>query len=274
MTPASKPTATPVATPTAVVSVRPTGSLNGVPISSIVLMPDAVRENIRSIYERGQALGRNPRAFSKVGDSTMVWPPFLTVFADVRGYALGPYADLQTTISYYAGSFGRESIAVLAGMHTWTEFDATWTKSTQCKAGETPLVCELRVHNPSVAVIRLGTNDALEPAAYEQNMRRIIEYCLANGIIPALGSKPDRVEGPANTINQITLRLAETYKIPFWDYDLIAETVPGKGLQADGMHYIAGGPRDYRSAATYGFADSLEDLTGLMLLDTIRSVVQ
>ncbi|MGC8780684.1 MAG: hypothetical protein ACP5UQ_07450, partial [Anaerolineae bacterium] len=50
--------------------------LNGLPVDMIVVISDETRENVRQIYARGQALGRNPRAFAKVGDSTMLWPPF------------------------------------------------------------------------------------------------------------------------------------------------------------------------------------------------------
>ncbi len=257
----------------AAVPALPT-SIKGLPLSEIVVMPEATRLNVHTIFARGQALGRNARAFAKVGDSTMVWPAFLAAFDDARGYTLGPFAGLQTTIAHYAGSFGRTSIAVQIGMHTWTEFDAAWAGVGACLSGEGPLACELRLHNPSVAIIRLGTNDALDAPVFETQMRRVIEYCLANGVIAVLGTKPDRIEGPDNTINKIIVKLADTYHLPLWDYDLIAGTVPGKGLQEDKIHFLAGGPHDYSSAATFGHADSLEDISALVVLEMIRSEVQ
>jgi hypothetical protein len=248
--------------------------INGVPIDQIIVLTEATRRNVQQIFARGLALGRNPRAFAKVGDSTMVWPPFLATFADPQAYQLGAYIDLQPTIVYFAGSFARDSVAVKIGMHTWTEFDATWARQGVCRSSEGPLACELRVQNPSVAIIRLGANDALDAPGFETNMRRVVEYCIANGVIPVLGSKPDRVEGPDNTINKIIYRLAASYNVPLWDYDLIAATVPGKGLQADGIHFLADGPHDYTAAAAFRHADSLEDLSALILLDMIRGELQ
>lgn len=254
-------------------TVKVPGVINGVPIDKVVVLSDAVRDNMRAIYARGQALGRNPRAFSKIGDSTMVWPAFMAAFDTAQGYVLGPFVDLQATIGHFAGSFGRESAAVQVGMHTWTEFDAGLVKSSACRAGEGPLACELRVHNPSIAIIRLGTNDALDARSYEASMRRIIEYCRDNGVIPVITSKPDRVEGASNTINQITYRLAVEYAIPLWDYDVIAATTEGKGLQADGMHYLPDNPHNYNVAGTYAYAASLQDLTALIMLDTLRTAL-
>jgi hypothetical protein len=283
---AARPTSTAAATPTAgatpaeqqaAVAVAgrsepvaaQTGTLNGVPIAQIIVLPEAVQRNITAIYAKGQTLGRNPRAFSKVGDSTMVWPAFLAVFDNPAAYRLGPFAALQTDITYFSGSFARTSIAVERNMHTWGMFDSSLADNTQCKSGEGPLDCELRLSNSSLAIIRLGVNDAYVPDAFETNMRKIIETCLADGVIPILGTKPDRLEGPDNTINKIIYRLADTYQIPLWDYDLIAGTVPGKGLDQDNMHFLAGGPHDYSNPDALDWADSLEDLTGLMMLDAV-----
>ena len=248
-------------------------SINGVPVEHIVVVPPDVQQHMREIAARGLAMGRNPRAFSKVGDSTMVWPTFLAAFDNPLLYALGPYIPLQPTITHFAGSFARASAAVRVGMQTWTEFDATWSPAGLCYAGEGPLACELRLHNPSFAIIRLGTNDALDARAFEKSMRRIIEYCLDNGVIPIIGSKPDRVEGPDNTINLIIYALADEYHIPLWDYDLIAETTPGKGLQDDGIHYLTYNPHDYHLPATFTYAPSLQDLTALIMLHTVRQAV-
>ena len=249
-------------------------SINGAGIDQILVMPDAVRQNLRLIFAKGISLGRNPHAFAKVGDSTMVWPPFLTVFDSPGRYKLGAYAGLQPAIDYLADSFSRPSIAVQKNMHSWGQFDISLADYTVCDAAEGPLACELRLWNPSVVIIRLGVNDALVPDALDKNLRRIIEYCTERGIVPVLGTKPDRLEGPDNTINKLIERVATAYNIPLWDYDLVAATVPGKGLDKDNMHFLNGGLRDYSSAATLQTADALEDLTGLMMLNAIYREVQ
>jgi hypothetical protein len=244
-------------------------SLNGVPVERIALISDAAREHIRDIYALGQSLGRNPRAVSKVGDSTMVYPPFLATF-DRRTYRLGSYAYLQETIDYHSGSFGRTSAAVRIGMHTWSQFDPEWIIPELCSANEGPLACELRLHNPSIAIIRLGANDTEFPGMFERHLGNIVKYCLARGIIPVLGTKPDRYEGPSNLINNLIRKTASAYSVPLWDFDLIAETIPGRGLEADGLHMQGGNTRDFTLNAALRAGDALEDLTALMVLHEIR----
>jgi hypothetical protein len=257
-------------TPVAVSPLPVTAAINGVPISRILVLTDKTRQNIRKIYSQGQALGRNAHAFSKVGDSTMVWPPFLAAFDDRRSYKLGTYAYLEPTIQYYAGSFGRNSIAARNGMHTWTEFDPAWVDRGACLPAEGPLACELRLNNPSVALIRLGANDTYAPKQFEEQLRKIVEYCIGNGVIPVLGTKPDRLEGNANTLNKSIQRLALELNIPLWDYDRMAATLPGRGLGTDSVHFLGIGTHDYSSRKAFASGDSLEDLTGLLMLDVIK----
>jgi hypothetical protein len=263
----------PLVTPTVARVANSPNTLNGVPLSRIIVLTDAARQRVREIYVQGQARGHNPRAFSKVGDSTMVYPPFLATFDAPGSYKLGAYAYLQRTIARFPGSFGRTSAAVKVGMHTWTEFDPAWVSSNQCRPNEGPLECELRLNNPSIAIIRLGANDVPEPGYFSDQLRKIVEYCLANGVIPVLGTKPDRQDGPANTINKQIAQIAASYHLPLWDYDLVAGTVPGRGLVSDKIHMRGGGTRDYTSGAAFQSGDSLEDLTALMMLDAVNQAL-
>jgi hypothetical protein len=231
-------------------------------------MSSGAGQRVREISARGQTLGRNGWVLSKVGDSTMAYPPFLAAF-DGRGYRLGAYAYLQGAIDRFAGSFARESIAVRVGMHTWSEFDPKWANTRVCRSAEGPLACELRLNNPSVAIIRLGANDVSSPNLFEAQLRKIVDLCIAQGVIPILGTKPDRLEGEANTLNRIVRQIASAYHIPLWDYDWIAATVPGRGLEKDGVHMRGGGTHDYVSPRAFQSGDSLEDLTALMMLDAV-----
>lgn len=261
-------TPTPVPPTAAPLPVMP-NAINGIRLDKIIVLSDAVREHIRDIYSQGQSLGRNPHAFSKVGDSTMVYPPFMQVF-DSDDYNLAAYARLQTTIDYHAGSFERISAAVKKGMHTWTQFDATWAPPDSCQPGEAPLYCELRLQNPSLAFIRLGANDTTEPGLFKKNLTRIVQYCLDRGIIPVVGTKPDRYEGPSNTINNLVRQVAAQFAIPLWDYDVIVGTIPGRGLEKDQIHMRGGGTRNFASARAFQSGDSVEDLTALLMLDAIH----
>ncbi len=240
--------------------------LNGLPIDMIAFVPDDVKQNVRQIYAQGQVLGRNPRSFAKVGDSTMLWPLFLVNF-DWGHYQLGNFAKLQRSITRFAGSFSRESLAVRKGMHSWGMFDPAQADPVYCLPGEGPLACELRVTNASFVIIRLGANDSLTPEQFEPAMRQILQVCINNGVVPILGTKPDHYEGPQNTINQLIRRMAADFRIPLWDFDLAAETVPGRGLQPDGLHLVEGGTNNYTTAASIQFIGPLADLSALLILD-------
>ncbi|MGC8782385.1 MAG: SGNH/GDSL hydrolase family protein, partial [Anaerolineae bacterium] len=202
----------------------------------------------------------------------MLWPPFLSAF-DWGRYRLGPFGHLQRTVDRFAGFFARESAAVRKGMHSWEELDPAQADAGKCLPGETPLTCELRATNASFALIRLGANDSLTPGQFEPAMRQIIQTCINLGVVPILGTKPDHYEGPENTINQLIRRLAAEHRVPLWDFDLLAETVPGRGLQPDGLHLKEGGADDYADPASFRFIGPMEDLSALMALDAAGRAV-
>jgi LysM repeat protein len=97
-------------------------AVNGIALSAFVVMPPEVKQNVQEIYRKGQSLGRNPRAFARVGDSTVENGFFLMAF-DQSHYNLGSYAYLQAAIDHFSGSFARASVAVGRGFHTTTVMD-------------------------------------------------------------------------------------------------------------------------------------------------------
>jgi hypothetical protein len=232
--------------------------VNGIPRERVAIMPPDVLARSREIFIRGQETGRNPRAFSLVGDS-VVAPPFFEAY-DAGNYDLGVYSYLQGAIDYFAGSFARNSASRRIGLHSWTVFDPLWADKRRCVANEGPLPCEVRLHNPSFLLIRLGSNDVGVPRSYETEMRRIVEYALENGIVPVLGTKADRHEG-SNTNNEIVHDLAVEYRVPLWDFDAVAATIPGRGLGDDGVHLTRDG-------------QFMQNVSGLVMLDRLwREVV-
>jgi LysM repeat protein len=226
----------------------------------------AIDPSMRTVYERGLALGNDPHAFSKVGDCNSEAPFFLFHFDDGQ-YSLGAYAYLQPAINHFAGSFARESLAVWTGNHTWAVIDSTWSNPAYCNSGESPLACEYRLHRPSVALIRLGTNDVGRPDLFESSMREIIEFSLDSGVIPILGTKPDRVEG-SDANNVMVRKLAAEYKVPLWDYSYVADTLPGRGLWRDGIHMNWMG-LDFSQPAVLQTGHPAHNLTALMALDAV-----
>jgi LysM repeat protein len=221
---------------------------------------------VRAIFEHGQTLGNDPRAFSKIGDCNSELPFFLGKF-DLGDYNLGPYAYLQPVIDQFAGSFGRQSMAVWTGNHAWAVFDATWSNPAYCLPGETPIACEFRINRPSLVLIRLGTNESGSPDLFETNLRQIIEFSIERGVIPVLGTKADRLEG-SDRNNAIVRALAEEYGVPLWDFGRVADSLPARGLLADGFHmsYV---PPDYTTPAALQTGHSVQNLMALMALNTV-----
>ena len=231
-------------------------------------MPPNVRQHVHAIFAQGQALGNNPRAFSRLGDSTIEHPYFLARF-DTGPYNLGGYAYLQQVIDYYAGSFNYAGVAVRRGLHTWSVLDSMWAPKPTCGPGEHMLACEFRIHRPSVLFIRLGSNDVGIPDSTTRNFREIVEFTINSGVIPILGTKADRHDGPNNTNNNIIRQVAADYAVPLWDYDLIAGTIPGRGLDIDGVHMTTFFAHDYTSPVALTRGHGVHNLTALMALDTI-----
>jgi LysM repeat protein len=247
--------------------------VNGILIDTIAPMPPDVRKRVQQIYDLGRIIGRNPHAFSKVGDSVIENPHFLARFDD-RDYNLGAYAYLQPVIDFYAGSFGRQGVAVQRGMHSWSVFDPFWASSTSCIPNETVIACEFRLNNPTVVFIRLGSNDVGVPDSFEREMRHIVEYSMVNGVIPILGTKADRREGMDNINNRILREIAADYHVPLWDFDAIAGTIPGRGLGNDGVHLTTFYAHDYTQPAAFTTGHGVHSLTALIMLDRIWQIVK
>jgi hypothetical protein len=267
--------AVPTATPTPIPSPTPLGpqAINGVPLSVIAPLPPETIANVRAIYARGQELGRDPNAFSKLGDSTLLNPHFLGPF-DSGDYNLGDFGHLQPTIDRWAGSFERHGVGAHFGLHSWTVFDPMWADPEWCEGGEDLITCEFRLQNPSVLFVRLGSNDAGSPSGFRFNVKEVIEFASERGVIPIIGTKADRFEG-SNENNDILRALADEYDVPLWEFDRLADSLPNRGLDTDGIHLIIDElPHDFTDSAAFGRGHAMQDLSALIVLDQVRRVIE
>ena len=237
----------PMVEPTAVL-VEPTAAATVIPPfdptvwGDLPVIPD-LSPRAREILADGLARGNNPRAFSKIGDCESQAQWFLNDFdLGPEFYTLGAHeGDLSPVVEYYAGSFERTSLAARPGFTAASLMAPIWADKAQCEKGETPLACELRIHRPLTAFILVGTNDASNPKTFEGHLRKAIEYTIAQGTLPILGTKADNVEGD-HSINQTMARLAHEYEIPLWNYWAAVQDLPGHGLQPDGVHLTFAAP--------------------------------
>jgi hypothetical protein len=125
-----------------------------------------------------------------------------------------------------------------------------------------------------VVLIRLGTNDGNTPQYFDKHMRRIVEFSIANGAIPIVGTKADRVEGAGNQVNLLIRQIALDYNIPLWDVDLLASTLPRRGLDLDGIHMTVYPQNDFSAALAFQRGHGVQNLAALMVLDTVLAEAQ
>jgi len=171
-------------------------------------------------------------------------------------------------IDFFHGSFNHDSVSVRVGLHSWTLFDPTWSDKTRCQANEAPLPCEIRLQNPSILFIRLGSNDYGVPALFDESIREAVEYALDQGVIPVIGTKADRGEGDDSN-NELLRQIAADYHLLLWDFDLLAGTMPGRGLDADNIHMTGFYSHDYTQPEAFQSGHAMHNLSALMVLDTI-----
>jgi hypothetical protein len=269
VTPTPDPSATPTQTPTPTATPIP---VNGLTLNNFLIMPPETIANIRTIYRNGQQWGRNTHNYSILGDSTVLNPHLLARFGrdDLN---LGPYTHLQPTVENFADSWSRYGVAAQHGLHSWSIFDPFWANENWCLPEEDILTCEFRLQNPAFLFIRLGSNDAGAPSGFDYNLRQAAQAAIANGVIPILITKPDRFEGD-DTNNTILRQIAADMHLPLWDLDLVASTLPGKGLDTDQVHMVDYPDNDYNNPAAYSSGHAMQDLSGLIVLDALLHTVQ
>jgi hypothetical protein len=230
-------------------------------------------ETALEVYQRGLKAGRNPHAFSKIGDGEISAAWFLTDF-DIGPdyYNLGQHSELQNTILYFSGSFGRQSQSAKRGFKTQSVLDPSKADLTICQTGETPVGCEIRLHNPAFALISMGTNQVWQPEMFEQGMRQIIETLLENDVVPILSTKADNLEGDHH-INFIIARLSVEYDLPVWNFWRAVQPLPNHGLQDD-LEHLTYYPNIFSAPEAMQFAWPVRNLSALQVLDALPKVIQ
>ncbi len=98
-------------------------------------------------------------------------------------------------------------------------------------------------------------------------------FITSANFIGAFARLRDRFEG-SNENNDILRQLAAEYHVPLWDFERLAGTLPGRGLDDDNVHLIIDDlPHDYTGAAAFERGHAMQDLSALVALDQIRRVI-
>ena len=213
-----------------------------------------VSNAVRQRYAQAVRAGRAANVVTVIGDCTSEHPVYFGRL-DGGGFDLTPYPDLRQTAQAFAPSFKRVSLATSGSFNATMAFDPTWADPKQCDAREGPLPCELRVSNASLLIISLGTGDTFTWRSFEQQYTAIVEYALANQVVPILVTKADALEArqggaPPDYINNTIRQIGARYGLPVIDLALAASQLPDGGLaierndklqQLDPFHLSAAG---------------------------------
>jgi len=200
------------------------------------VMP-AISEEMRQVYLRGLAEGRSPNAFSILGDCQSQPEVFLGVFDSDPDVSIALPASLRQTVEQFRGSFDRYSPTVkdgtTEGALLWVEWNDN--KEKKCQPGETPLDCELRVHQPSIVFVHIGTHYESRQMGY---MRKIIERILQHGAVPVIVTKADNRELDEK-INPNLVAMAVEYHLPVWNFWKTVQHLPNRGMEKDSRMYLS-----------------------------------
>lgn len=193
----------------------------------------------RDIFARGQAEGRSPIAISKIGDCISDNQHFLSPFGWDE-YNLGLYTELQPLIDAFSKTLAQDSLAAYDGLVTTAVLDPDFANPLACEPGESPLRCEYRVRQSSVAIIMFGAQDLLftPPDQFDRNLRQIVHETIQAGVIPILSTFPANLNMWDESLqyNRIVIQIALDYDIPLMNLWAALETIPNHGLDHDGRH--------------------------------------
>ena len=246
----------------------PEPTLNGIPYAEFIFLPAETIQYMQEIFALGQDMGRDRRRFSKLGDSIIANTDFLTRFDNPGSYTLGPYDHLQPVIDRFPGSWERFGVAIRIGLRAWGVFDPAWANKDWCEPNETLIDCEIRLNNPSILIINLGSNDL--DANFDEFLRKTVERTLELGVIPILLTKADRFEGEDNRNNNAIRQAAVDYAVPLIDFDVVAATLPNRGIRGgDNVHLSGPQVHDYNLPIVYEKGHTVHNLAILLMLDRI-----
>jgi len=235
----------------------------------------SISQRARTIYQQGQSMGNRSNFYTKVGDSITANQAFMIGYASGE-YDMGGHGYLQETINYFSASHGHSSAAAASAFNAAAVLAAVWADSNRCNPNESPLMCEYRTQNPSIAIIMLGSVDVQLYSAgeFESYMNQIISSTISQGIIPVLTTFPadpayhgDKV-GP---FNSIISSIAGREQIPLIDLRSPAMGLPGYGVGGDQYHLSQRGDSFIGlSGEQNQYGLTLRNYLTLEMLDSLR----
>jgi len=256
-------------------SPAPTATLAPDAWKLMPVVPAGVSSRINDVFQRGLARGRDPSRFSKIGDCQNITPYFLSAFDNPLKYRLGnQYSYLQPTINLFMGSWSRVSLATHGGYNAATVLSSFWTlvpRPDECTKGETPAACEIRVYNPSFAIISMEEEWSGDLKKYDHYMRLLVDFVLSQDVVPIIATRAEPPDSQIS-INEIVAQIAKDYGIPLWNFGAATLSLPNYGLSSDGFHLTPGtveGNYYFDDSARMELGWTWRNLTALQTIDAV-----
>lgn len=191
------------------------------------VIPAVIDPSLQNVYERGRELGNDPHAFSLFGDCQARPDEFFGTFETDTELVSNLSPELQEAVSYFQGSFNRESPTAQDGTTPGSLLWNQWHAGKYgCSFAETPVECELRTHRPSFVIIQIGTHFESRNMEY---LRKVILQLMDAGVVPILATKADNRENDER-INRDMAMLAVEYDLPLWNFWAALSDLPDRGL--------------------------------------------
>jgi hypothetical protein len=252
---------------------------------------------LTDIYTTGQTFGNREAIFIKVGDSNSTSGDYLRPFGmRFGGCAYGLYDDLLETVEFFSAespyptfpnSFDVSNVTAQNGLNTFGVFDPFWASTADyCQAGESPLTCEYRVLQPSIALTMIGLMDLeqIPVEVYQRNLHQLVGWLVDHGVIPVLSTFPvlnDYPEagerslwGKSVELNIAILNVAEEYGIPLVNLWAAFQRLPDYGIGPDRTHirHELGAFCDF-TGAEFEVSGTLRNYYMVLALDILRREV-
>jgi len=231
-------------------------SIEDIDLNDYPVLP-TLTERAAALYAQALENGRDPRMFSKVGDSMTFSEKFLVGFG-TDAYDLGDDADLQAVVDYFNAAemspFSRENYATTLGFSTASALDPLWATAEVCESNESPLACEFRESQSVWALMMFGTNDVMnfDESLFDYFYRTVIIATMDAGVVPILYTFPERPEEPQKSaqFNKIIVRIALDYDLPLINLARALDPLENKGVDPlDTLHLTT--PDDPALVATF-----------------------
>lgn len=240
----------------------------------------AVLDHARAIQSRGQTLGRKQDVVLKIGDSNSA--PFYTPEYLAPLGAVG-YNPFSSGLSARYGSLLDSWNAYRSGRGALAHEGPTAWPGWRTQNVLAALSNEIRAMNPAIALVMIGTNDAMlsgDSRIYRAQLTQLVDELLAAGVLPVLSTLPDsnylngRYRTTLRVFNQLIADVAGRKSIPLWNVWSTLNALPNRGLKIDGVH-LNSSPNGAGSfwPADMLYAQNVRNLQALRILDWFRERV-